>query len=359
MDKEIYLSVLVALATAAAIALFALFAAPVAKPVAWALIIGIASMPHHARLLKRYPDRPGRAAGLMVLAVTICFILPTAALVITAATNASEWYKQVEQLIQTISRTGASTISQIPAIDRIITMMESYGVNLAGMGAKVASGGSSYLLNAAGNIAKNLFDFLFTLAVALFVLFFIYRDGQRVVDTFIDHLAPNRAKAQRYASEIRSITTAVAVGTILTCCTQGAIAGLGYWVAGVPAPIFMGALTAIAALIPVVGTAIVWAPLVLVIGLNGDYTTAVLLSLWCLIFVGFSDNAIRPLAIGATSDIPVLAVVLGAICGVILMGLLGLILGPLLFGILMAMWHDAVADIEPAPEAGHETQHPQ
>ena len=356
MEKKLYLSLLAALATVAAIALFALFAAPIAKPVAWALIIGVASMPHHTRLLGRFPGHPGRAAGLMVLAVTICFILPTAALVLTAATNAGEWYKQVEQLIQTISRTGASTISQIPVIQKIMAMMESYGLDLAGMGAKFASGGSSYLLNAAGNIAKNLFDFLFTLAVALFVLFFIYRDGQRVVDTFIDHLAPNRQKAQRYASEIRSITTAVAVGTVLTCCTQGLIAGVGYWVAGVPAPIFCGALTAIAALIPVVGTAIVWVPLVIVIALNGGYLTALLLALWCLIFVGFSDNAIRPLAIGATSDIPVLAVVLGAICGVVTMGLLGLILGPLLFGILMTIWDDAVADIEPADQAA---QHPQ
>ena len=51
-----------------------------------------------------------------------------------------------------------------------------------------------------------------------------------------------------------------------------------------------------------------------------------------------------------------LAVVLGAICGVVLMGLLGLILGPLIFGILMTIWHDAVADIEPVPEAGHQEQ---
>ncbi|HBG06480.1 MAG: AI-2E family transporter [Geobacteraceae bacterium GWC2_58_44] len=357
MDKKVYLSVLAALATAAAIGLFAVLAAPIAKPIAWALIIGIATIPHHARLHRRHPDRPGRSAGLMVLAITICFILPTAGLVITAATNAGEWYKQVEQLIATISRTGASTLSQIPLINTIISMMETYGIDLAGMSAKVASGGSTYILNAAGNVAKNLFDFLFTLAVALFVLFFIYRDGERVVDTFIERLAPNRQKAKRYASEIRSITTAVVVGTILTCCIQGVIAGLGYWVAGVPAPIFCGALTAIAALIPVVGTAIVWVPLVALIALNGAYLTAILLALWCLIFVGMSDNAIRPLAIGATSDIPVLAVVLGAICGVVMMGLLGLILGPLVFGILMSLWDDAVAEIEPVDDAANKPQH--
>ena len=351
MDKKLYLSVLAALATAAAIALFAMLAAPVAKPLAWALIIGISTMPHHARLLKRYPDHPNRAAGLMVLAITICFILPMAGLVITAATNAGDWYRQVEQLIATISRTGASTLGHIPQIDRLTALVESFGIDLAGMGAKVDSGGSSYILNTATNVAKNLFDFLFTLVVALFLLYFIYRDGERVVETCLTRLAANRPRARHYVSEIRSITTAVTVGTILTCCIQGLLAGIGYWVADVPAPIFCGTLTAIAALIPVVGTAIVWVPLAAVVALNGAYLTAILLTIWCVVFVGFSDNAIRPLAIGATSDISILAVVLGAVCGVVMMGLLGLILGPVVFAILMSIWDDAVGDIEPADDA--------
>jgi len=351
MDKKVYLSTLAAFATMGAVALFALLAAPIAKPLAWALIIGIATMPHHAHMLQRFPGRPGRSAGLMVLAVSVCFVLPTAGLVITAAANAPEWYKQVEQLIATFTQTGSNTLSQIPQIDKIMSLVERFGIDLAGMGGRIAAGSSTIILNAATNMAKNLFDFIFTLAVALFLLFFIYRDGERVVYTFIGRLAPNPTRAQRYVTQIRSITTAVAVGTILTCCIQGVIAGVGYWVAGVPAPIFLGTLTAIAALIPVVGTALVWVPVAGLVALNGSYMTALLLALWCVFFVGFSDNAIRPLAIGAASDISVLAVVLGAICGVVTMGLLGLILGPVVFAILFNMWDDAVAEVDSAEEA--------
>ena len=360
MDKKTYLSILASIATAAAVALFAFLAAPIAKPLAWALIIGTATMPHHNRLRARFPDRPGRAAGLMVLAVTICFILPTAGLVITAAANLPEWYKQVEQLIGTITRTGVSTLSQFPLYDTVMGLVQRFGIDLAGLGRKFAAGGSGFLLNTATDVARNLFDMLFILAVALFILFFVYRDGERVVATCIDRLAPNPKKADRYVTQARSITTAVAVGTILTCCAQGVTAGLGYWVAGVPAPIFCGTLTAIAALVPVVGTGIIWVPLVAFIAINGAYLTALLLALWCVFFVGLADNAIRPLAIGAARDIPVLAIVLGAICGVITMGLLGLILGPVVFAILMSLWDDAVADIEPAdhdanrsPEQSH------
>ncbi|GFO55359.1 hypothetical protein GMSM_23660 [Geomonas sp. Red276] len=139
------------------------------------------------------------------------------------------------------------------------------------------------------------------------------------------------------------------VGTILTCLVQGATAGLGYFVAGVPAPVLCGALTALAALVPVVGTGIVWVPLVALIAINGAYLKAGLLALWCLVFVGLADNAIRPLAIGAKSDIPVPAIVLGAVAGVFELGVLGLIVGPVIFASLITLWGDVTGG-ERSPE---------
>ena len=347
MDKKVYLSILAALATATAAVFFLLLAMPVAKPFAWALIIGIATMPHHDRLARRFPGHPGRVAGLMVLAVTVCFILPLAAFIATVVINAGDWYRQVEQLVLAFSRTGAGTLRNFPWVENALSLTQKFGVDLAGLGAKLAAVSSEFLLSSATNAAKNLADLLFTLALALFILYFIYRDGERTVAAAIARFAPNRRKAQRYVTEIRSITTSVTVGTIFTCATQGVTAGLGYYVADVPAPIFCGALTAVAALVPVVGTGIVWVPLVALVALNGAYLKAGLLALWCIVFVGLADNAIRPLAIGATSDISALAIVLGAICGVFTLGLLGLILGPVVFAIMITIWSDATAPGEP------------
>lgn len=327
MDKKIYLSIMAALATAAAVWLFALLAAPIAKPLAWALIIGIATLPHHDRLARKFPAHPGRAAGLMVLAITFCFILPVAALIIMVAQNAADWYKEGERLVLAFKTTGAGALGHFPFAREIITLGERFGIDLSGFGAKLAAGASGYLLDAATNTAKNLGGLLFTLAVALFILFFIYRDGERIVSAAVARFATNQDKARRYFSEIRATTTAVTVGTIFTCLVQGATAGLGYFVAGVPAPVLCGALTAMAALVPVVGTGIIWVPLAALVAINGAYLKAGLLALWCIVFVGLADNAIRPLAIGAKSNIPVPAIVLGAIGGVFALGILGLILG--------------------------------
>ena len=354
MDKKIYLSILAALATAAAVWLLALLAAPIAKPLAWALIIGIATIPHHDRLVGRFPHHPNRSAGVMVLAITVCFILPVVFLIFTIVQNAADWYTEVERLVLAFTTTSASTIGHLPFVGKITGMAEKFGIDLSGYAAKFTTKAAGFLLDTATSTARNLAELLFTLAVALFMLFFIYRDGERIVSAGVGRFAANQDKVRQYLSEIRATTTAVTVGTFLTCLVQGATAGFGYFVAGVPAPVLCGTLTAVAALVPVVGTGIIWGPLVVLIAINGAYLKAGLLALWCIIFVGLADNAIRPLAIGAKSNIPVLAIVLGAICGVFAMGILGLILGPVLFAILITVWRDVTgADQLPESHRNH------
>jgi predicted PurR-regulated permease PerM len=344
MDKKLYLSIMASLTTLAAVWLFALLAAPIAKPLAWALIIGIATLPHHARLLNRFPGHPNRVAGLMVLAITVGLILPVAALAVMVIENAAVWYTEAERLIMAFSTTGAGTLSHLPFADKFITLGERFGLTLSDVGIKLANSASGYIFDLATNTATNIGQLLFTLAMALFILFFIYRNGEQILSATIKRFATDQVLVRRYFSEIRSTTTAVTFGTILTCLVQGVTAGLGYYVADVPAPILCGALTSLAALIPVVGTGIVWVPLVLLIAINGAFLKAALLALWCVIFVGLADNAIRPLAIGAKSNIPVPAIVLGAVCGVFALGVLGLIAGPVLFALLFTVWRDVTAE---------------
>jgi predicted PurR-regulated permease PerM len=242
--------------------------------------------------------------------------------------------------VQAFTTTGTDALGHFPLVRKVITLGDRYNIDLAGVGAKIADGASKYLLEVTTSTARNFGEFLFTLAVALFTLFFIYRDGKRIVSVTIARFSTNQVKVRRYCSELRVTTAAVTVGTILTCLAQGITAGIGYAVAGVPAPVLCAALTALVALVPVVGTAIVWVPLVLLVAVNGAYLKAGLLTIWCVIFVGLADNAIRPLAIGAKSNIPVSAVVLGAISGVYTLGILGLILGPVIFAFLMTVWRE-------------------
>ncbi|MBT1072893.1 AI-2E family transporter [Pelotalea chapellei] len=340
MDKKIYLTIIAALATLAFAWLVILLATPVLKPLAWALIIGIATIPLYDRLAKRFPDRPGTSAGVMVLIVIVCFILPVVGLIVSIANNAPQWFADASNLVQEVTRSGMGAISKIPYLNRLLELAERNGINVAKHTEAIVANASAVLLNAAATTAKGLASILFTLAVALFILFFIYRDGQRVLATAVRRFASNEQRVRRFLSRVQSTVSAVFLGTIYTCIAQGTTAGIGYYVADVPAPILWGALTAIAAVVPVVGTGVIWVPLTVFLVLKGAYLTAGLLALWCLLFVGLADNAIRPLAVGAQADVSALAILLGAIGGATTMGILGLIMGPVVFASLVTIWHE-------------------
>ncbi|UFS71736.1 AI-2E family transporter [Geomonas sp. RF6] len=343
MDLKIYLAIIAALATAVAAGAAAYLAAPFASPLAWALIIGIATMPHYRRLHAATGRRPLLSATAMTLLIILGLILPLAGLFFLIEENAADWLKESQQLFNSLTALkGGTFLKKMPFAKPVISLGARVGIDITGHVAKLAAGISHYLLEAVTSALKNLAALLFALALMLFILFFVYRDGDAVVTAAMRRCSGHRERVLFYLSEISSTTSAVVVGTLFTCLVQGGLAGVGYYVAGTPLAVLCGVLTAAAGLLPVVGSAVIWIPLVAYLGLRREYLHALLLFLWCLIVVvAITDNVIRPLAVGAKGGkIPALAVVLGAVGGVMTMGVLGLLAGPIVFVLLVVVWRD-------------------
>src|SRR6266511_1432957 len=123
MDTRTYLSILAAFATLAGACLIGALAFPLLKPIAWALIIGISTIPHHKKILNRIPNHPNTSALLMVLMVTLCLIVPATALIITIATNATDWLKESEQLVQSLSNGHKASLSDVPLLHRVVRLV--------------------------------------------------------------------------------------------------------------------------------------------------------------------------------------------------------------------------------------------
>jgi len=356
MDKRIYLSIMAALATVTVLGLLAFFVAPFARSLAWSLIIGIATIPHYDKLSRRLPRHPNCSAGVMVLAITLCIILPVAALLVTIAQNATDWYNESERLVLVFTQSWSSTFTHLPLGSKLIALGTKIGIDLTSYAGLFAANASKFLLDVATGAAKNLADLFLVLAMSMFILFFVYRDGEKILSAGLKLFTCHQGRIIYYLREIRATTTSVIVGTLLTCLVQGILAGIGYFFADVPAPVLCAILTAVAAVLPVVGTAIIWGPLVLIVAINVSYFKALALLLWCMIVViAVADNLIRPLVIGKKRNIPAPAIILGAVSGVVSLGLIGLILGPLFFAILTTIWRDvtgadAPLDQEDNPE---------
>jgi len=139
-------------------------------------------------------------------------------------------------------------------------------------------------------------------------------------------------------AEFKRVGRTTLMGTIVTGLAQGILATIGYWIAGLPEPIFFGALTAVASLVPAVGTLLVWVPAGIVLIVTGSPGRGVFELVWCsALVVALSDYYIRPRLVGSESEMPSLVTFSALFGGVEVFGLKGLVVGPVLMSVAVAV----------------------
>jgi predicted PurR-regulated permease PerM len=142
----------------------------------------------------------------------------------------------------------------------------------------------------------------------------------------------------RLWQHLTDVTRAVFLGIGLTALVQGALVGVGFWIAGLPSPLVFGVVAALVSLIPMVGAALIWAPAALFLAARGEYGYAIFLAAWGAIVVGMVDNFLRPMLISGRAEVPTLAVFLGVMGGLAAFGFIGLFVGPIVLGMLVALF---------------------
>lgn len=193
-------------------------------------------------------------------------------------------------------------------------------------------------------------DILSKFGLTLFLLFFLLRDGKAMVEQGIRLVPMTRARKEGLTQTLGGVTRAVVLGTSVTALVQGTLLGIGFAIAGLPSPLVFGVLGAVASLIPVVGTALVWIPGVLTLFAQGQTGWAIFLLLWCIVLVGGSDNVVRPLIISGNSGASTLLVFVGILGGVGVFGFAGIFMGPLVLTLVQTLLEYAGQEL-PRPSA--------
>jgi predicted PurR-regulated permease PerM len=139
-------------------------------------------------------------------------------------------------------------------------------------------------------------------------------------------------------AEFQSVGKEVFIGTLLTGIAQGVLAGIGFAIAGVPEAALLGALTAVASLVPVIGTLLIWVPAGVLLIAAGHPVAGIFELSWGALVVGvFSDYVLRPKLVGGKGHIPTLLTFISLFGGVEVFGLMGLVLGPVIASVALAV----------------------
>ncbi|WP_027803774.1 AI-2E family transporter [Paraburkholderia dilworthii] len=317
---------------------------PFLVPVAWATILAYVTWPVYRRLRSLMRGRASASALLLTIILSAAFVLPLIWLTMLLRGELVAAYQAVAGYFANGPQKLPEFIVRVPWLGRSLQdLLDQISADPTAFRAQLAEWARQWTAEVGqlvGSVGRNATK----LGFALLTLFFMYRDGERALDQLrrlLRRFLGDRLDA--YLASIGGTTKAVVYGLVLTALAQGTLAGLGYWIAGMRAPVSLAAFTALIALIPF-GTPFVWGSIGVWLLVTGKTLAGIGLLLWGALVVSSVDNLIRPLVISSATRIPFLLVVFGVLGGLAAFGLIGLFVGPVILAVLMAVWRGWVEE---------------
>jgi predicted PurR-regulated permease PerM len=332
----------------------------IVKPFILSIIAGVIIAyifhPVYLWILKRLRSK-GWSAFIVTILIIIIFTVPIFFIAQEFAKDAYVSYVVIKQ------KFTASFFAAEPCIEKNIGCSISNWVKdlMNGPQAKTyledalakvtnwAIGRTSAFVSQIPNIILQIF-------VMMFVVYYSLKDGDKLVKKIIMALPLKKHHYSTIVRKTKEMIFSTVYGMLLVAAIQGLCAGIGFFIFGVKSPVLLGILTALAALLPVLGTAIVWGPTVAVYffdSLLSNNTTGIILSLgllaYCIFPVSTIDNFVRPKIIGDRARVHPVLVLLGILGGVAAFGIVGLLIGPLiitLFVTFIDIYHQERMDRE-------------
>ena len=331
-------------------------------PVLWAAIIAYMTWPVYLWVQRRFfgEKRPTLNATIMISLVILVIGVPFICAIFMLQLEGRNLYFNLQKQLFSGHIQIPTFVRELPVvgkdISRTLNELSTDPNSITNNIAEWIQSHLSYGRFVLSEISRNLVKLCF----AIMTLFFFYRDGQMIlaqVSRALEMVIGPRV--HHYLETISETTRAVVYGVGLTAVAQAILAGLSYFVAGVPNPMLLTMVTFILALIPF-GTPISYFGVGLWLLAQGQTVEAIGVITWGVLIVSSSDNVIRPLVISGATQIPFLLIMFGVLGGIASFGLVGLFIGPVILAILLAIWrewlHENVQEPIAAIEAPPETK---
>jgi predicted PurR-regulated permease PerM len=306
---------------------------PFIFPLLSATVIAIVFYPVHARVQRRI-RKPSLAALVTTLLVIFIFVAPAALVLFGVKREVVNLYAILDQKS---SESGGFSAFLSGLLDRPMEWIGRY-VDVSQIDARAESVKrlkdlSGVLVSQGWNIVGGLGSFVVNSAIMLFTLFFLFREGRAVRRRIAVLLPLSSEQVERLFSGIEDTVVGTVYGGLIVAAVQGALVGIALWVLGVDSPLFWGLVAAVFALLPLVGTAIVWVPAAIYLVASGSWVKALILVGWGAFVVGTIDNILRPLLIRGRVQMHPLLIFFAVFGGVSVFGFLGLFIGPVILAL--------------------------
>jgi predicted PurR-regulated permease PerM len=324
---------------------------PLAGAILWGIVIAILFSPVYRRLSHSMGQRRTLAALVTLLLVVAIVILPLTLVAGLLVGEASGAYQKIRSGEWNVGRYFQEVVDALPAwatnvLDRFeLTSLSAIRERIS----LTLMQGSQVIATHALSIGQSTFDFVVSLFVMLYLLFFLIRDGDELAWR-IKNAVPLRGEHQRELIEkFTAVIRATVKGNIVVAVVQGALGGFIFWLLGIHAALLWSVVMAVLSLLPAVGAALVWLPVAVYLLATGAVWKGVVLIAFGVLVIGLVDNVLRPILVGKDTKMPDWVVLISTLGGLTIFGVNGFVLGPVIAAMFMAAWDIFTASRQAPP----------
>jgi predicted PurR-regulated permease PerM len=295
-----------------------------------AVILRIVFDSFHNSALRFSGNRENVAAILSLLGVVILFIIPLALIGFFIFDDVRNLYVKIIA--------GDFDVNFIQHLTAPIqTFLHDLGLGFSFDVVFYIKQGLSLVLSNLGSIFSGIVSFTFEFVLMILALFYLFRDGDRF-KKYIVVLSPLSDKYdENILNKLAKAISSVLKGSLFVSCIQGVLAAIGFTIFGVPNAIILGAITAVSALVPTFGTAIVIVPAIMYLFWGGMLSATVGLIIWSIVVVGLVDNLLAPHLLARGIHIHPFIILIGVLGGLWFFGPIGFLAGPVVVTLLLTL----------------------
>ncbi|AMX03761.1 AI-2E family transporter [Microbulbifer thermotolerans] len=317
---------------------FTLLLKPFFTPIFWACAIALIFFPVYRYLIGRFPRWPNLMALLTLLLCIVLVVIPVLAVASSFINQAATFYQKIQSGQIDLSQQIEQVRNAFPGIN---AALERTGLDLEQVKQRLLGGlmnAGSFLAKNALALGQNTLNFFVMLGLMTYLTFFLLRDGEKLVDLLIRALPLGDEREHLLLAKFAEVTRATIKGNLVVAVTQGTLGGLIFWILGLPAPLLWGVLMTLLSLLPAIGAALIWFPAAIYLYAIGDIVKASILMLFGFVVISLVDNLLRPILVGRDTKLPDYIVLFSTVGGLMMFGISGFAIGPLLAALFMAFW---------------------
>lgn len=297
--------------------------------------------PAYRACLSRFPKRPTAVAAAFTTLVSLLVAVPLFLGGWTLLSEAADAYPAARAWLEGLNESRAPGWTPSPRWAAAVDLARGYASALRISPRAIVLENLDRVSSWAGLFARTMIkDAIFVflnLAVFMAALFLCLRDGAILIRRVAALIPLPQEKKAQLLARIKDVLLAVVNGIFVVALVQGTLAWIGLALFRVPFAILLGALCVVLSPMPFVGSALVWAPVVLYTLLAGATAKATGIALWFLLIVGLSDNVVRPVLLGAQMKLPIPLVFIAVIGAMKAFGFAGLFIGPLVIALSLGL----------------------